>query len=106
MEFPENSVVSSAAPTPTGFYSQKLWGLTFLRPEVIRIYLSGAGTTGFVVWLGAGIAFSQGVPPNFYLSHVNGGSPILPIPPLCTGFSPAQLPVSTLPTCLDECGFF
>ena len=77
MEFPENSVVSSAAPTPTGFYSQKLWGLTFLRPEVIGIYLSGAGTTGFVVWLGAGIAFSQGVPPNFHPPHVNVGSPML-----------------------------
>ena len=29
-EMPENPTVSSADPTPTGFYSQKLWGLIFL----------------------------------------------------------------------------
>ena len=33
MDFPENPPVSSTAPTPTGFYSQKLWGLIFLVLE-------------------------------------------------------------------------
>ena len=32
-EMPENPTVSSADPTPTGFYSQKLWGLIFLALE-------------------------------------------------------------------------
>ena len=32
-ESPENPAVSSAAPTPTGFYVQKLWGFIFLVLE-------------------------------------------------------------------------
>ena len=33
MNSPENLAVSSATPTPTGFYSQKLWGSIFLVLE-------------------------------------------------------------------------
>ena len=42
VNFPENPEASSAAPTPTGFYSQKLWGFIFpaLEPWTVR---SGLG---------------------------------------------------------------
>ena len=77
------------------------------------IYLPGAGTLGCAVWFGAGIAGSQGIPPDFYLLHVNVGSPvsILPLPPaLCTRqgllTSLSSLHISTPTTYLDECGFF
>ena len=33
VEYPENPAVSSAAPTPPGFYSRKLWGFIFLALE-------------------------------------------------------------------------
>ena len=38
MEYPENLAVSSAAPTPIGFYSQKLWGFFFpvLEPWAVQ----------------------------------------------------------------------
>ena len=77
------------------------------------IYLPSAGTLGCVVWPGAGIAGSQGNPPDFYPSQVNVGLlvPVLPLPlpvhptlHLCV--SPPCLRFSTPPTHLDESGFF
>ena len=44
------------------------------------IYLSSTGTLGSVVRPGAGVTCSQGIPPDFYLLHVNVGLPILPLP--------------------------
>ena len=34
----------------------------FLQPEVMRLYIKGAETLGFVIWPGTGIAHSQGAP--------------------------------------------
>ena len=42
------------------------------------IYISGAGTLGCAVWPKAGIACSQGIPPNFYPLHVHVEPPVLP----------------------------
>ena len=70
------------------------------------IYLPGTETLGCVVWPGAGIACSQGVPPNFYPPYMNVGllMPIPPLPPFCiTLLSPHLF---APPTYLDECGFF
>ena len=50
----------------------------------MEIYLPSAGTLGCMVWPGAGVAPSQGIPPNFYLPHANAGQPVLLLPPLCT----------------------
>ena len=83
----------------------------FLHPEVMGIYSPHAGTLSCVIWLGAGIAHSQGITSIFYLPHVNVGAlmPILP-PPLHTTphllAFPPYLHVSTPPPHLDECGFF
>ena len=61
----------------------------------------------------AGIAHSQGIPPNFYPLYVNVGPPVpilpLPLPLHATPHlltSPLCLHVSAPPTCLDECGSF
>ena len=51
------------------------------------IYLPGTENLGCIVWPGAGIAHSQGIPPDFYPPHMNVGPPgpvQLPPPPLCT----------------------
>ena len=73
-------------------------------------YLPGAGTLGWVVCSGARILGSRGIPPNFYLPHVDVGPPVSIFVPLC-----ATLPllclfmclyVSAPPTHLDECDFF
>ncbi|KAF6088443.1 hypothetical protein HJG60_008268 [Phyllostomus discolor] len=72
-------------------------------------YLPDAGILGWAVWTRAGIIHSQGVPPNFYLLHMNVG---LPVPTLlfnatpCLLTSPPYLHVSAFPTHLDEYGFF
>ena len=61
-------------------------------------YLPGAGTLGREVWSGAGIAQCRGILPDFYPPYVNVGPPVLlPLTPRH---------VSTLPTHLDEHGFF
>ena len=73
------------------------------------IYLPVTGTLGYVVCPGAGIAGSQGIPPDFYLLPVNVGLPVPPLLPLCATPHPLQLAgfhVSTPPTCVDECGSF
>ena len=49
----------------------------FLKSEVMAVYLPIAGNLGCVVWPGAGMAHSQGIPPNFYQPHVNVGPSIL-----------------------------
>ena len=41
------------------------------------IYLLGAGFLAWVVWFGAEIPYSGGIPPDFYLPHVDVGPPIL-----------------------------
>ena len=70
------------------------------------IYFPVTGILGCVVWPVAGIPHSWGIPLNFYPPHVNVGSPVLL--PHCTGslHLSTHLHVSTLPTHLDECGFF
>ena len=45
----------------------------FLQPEAIGIYLSSTGTVGWAAWCGAVIPHSQGIPPNFYLPHMDVG---------------------------------
>ena len=67
-----------------------------MQPEVMGTYLPGAGTLGWVVWPGSGIARSLGVPPNFYPLHMNVG---LPVPHLSRA-----LPL--LPVWMSECDFF
>ena len=83
--------------SPYGPFKQRKSGSFFchpnlhwlLQPQVVGDYLPGAGTLGCVVWPGAGIAGSQGIPPDFYLPRVNVG---LSIPLLL------QLPLhATLP---------
>ena len=74
------------------------------------IYLPSPGTLGCVIWSVAGIAHSQGIPPNFYPPHMNVGlsMSILPLPlPLCAiPCLLTSLPISVPPTQLDDCGFF
>ena len=89
MAFPKNPAVSSASPTPL-FFTDRNYG----------VYLPGAGTLGCAVWPGVGLTHSQGMFPDFYPSHVDGGPPLpippLPPPPLCTTHlltSPPLLPV-------------
>ena len=62
-----------------------------LQPEVMGIYLPGAGTLGWVFWSGAGITCSQGIPPNFFPPHMNVRPPI--VLPLCNFTSPPFLPI-------------
>ena len=49
----------------------------FLQPEVMGTCLPGGGTWGWVVWSGARITGCWGIPPDFYLPHMNVGLPIL-----------------------------
>ena len=49
----------------------------FLQPEVMRLYFPSFETLICVVWPGAGITHSPGVPPGFYLPHMNMGPLIL-----------------------------
>ena len=79
--------VSSTNSIPTGFYSLKLWGLIFLALE------PWAGWSG----VGLGVPCSRDTPPDFYPPYVAVG-------PLCHISAP--LHISSLPTHLDECGFF
>ena len=79
----------------------------FVQPEIMGIYLPGAGTLGCAVWPGAGIAVSQGMPPNFYSPHMNvcfaaTASPHRTVSPHLS----TCLCVSSPSTHLDECGFF
>ena len=69
----------------------------FLQPEIMRLYLPSARALGYVVWPVAVIACSQGIPPDFYLPHVN-----LPLLPLCATLRLCtSLPISeTLPLLL------
>ena len=79
-----------------------------LQPHVMGIYVPGPGTLYCVVWPGAGIAHSQGIPPDFYLPHMNVGSPVPAPPPLhatCLCLSTCPY-ISASLTCLDECVLF
>ena len=61
----------------------------FLQPEVMGTFLPGTGTLGWVVWTGAGLPPSQGIPPDFYPPHVELPIPIyapLASPPLCPSY--------------------
>ena len=79
----KNLSVSSATPPP--------W---FLQPEVMGVYLPGAGTLDSVVWPGAEIACSQGIPSDFYLPHVNVGPSVLLPQPLLVHTTPSLHPIS------------
>ena len=74
------------------------------------IYLPGARTVGYVIWPGAGNAYSQGILPDFYPPPVNVGLPVsLLLQPLhATMCLLASPPVATSPPLLpmNECGFF
>ena len=81
----------------------------FLLPEVMRLYLPSTGSLGWAVWPGAGITYSQGIPPDFCPPHVNVGPPLpppllLPLPLHATLHS--LCPSSTFPTHQDKYGFF
>ena len=56
----------------------------------MEVYLCGAETLGCVVWPGASIAYSQGIPPNFYPPHISvrPSVPLLPPLPPCTAPHP------------------
>ena len=72
----------------------------------MRLCLPSTGTLGCVVWPGAGITCSQGVPPDFYPPHMNVGLTGLLLLPLHETPCPlSQLCVSTPPIHLDEYGF-
>ena len=66
----------------------------------MRLYFPGAGTLGYVVWPGAGISCSPGIP--------DVGPPVQPT----AASLPPDYVLSTLaprlchPTHLDECSFF
>ena len=75
------------------------------------IYLPGGGTLDCVAWPGAGIASSQGIPPNVYSPCVNLGPSVPPLlPPLSTTMHLLTFLTISMslcpPTHLDECGFF
>ena len=72
----------------------------FLQPEVTGIYLPGAEILGCGIWPEAGIAGSQGSPPDFHPPHECGAirsAAAASSPPVC---------YSTPPTRLDGCGSF
>ena len=66
----------------------------FLQQEVMGTYLCDTGSLGWVVWSGAGIAHSQGIPHDFYPPRMNVGQPI-PLP-LCISASPIWMNVAIL----------
>ena len=72
----------------------------------MRLYLPGTGTLGCEVWPGAEMTRSLGVPPGFYLPHMNVGPPILGHRHHHTVSSLPWLPVSAPPTVLDDYFFF
>ncbi|KAF6114584.1 hypothetical protein HJG60_010549 [Phyllostomus discolor] len=76
--------ISSANPTTTGFYSQKLWGLIFLALEP------------WDGWSGVGLgSLTPEIPSVLYPPYMGLGP---------AGSTSAQFYPSTLPTRLDECG--
>ena len=88
---------------PSFFHHSNLrW---FLEPEVMGTYLPGIGTLGWVVWSGAGISHSWGILSNFYPTHVDVGLLLLCLHATSPRLS-MLLCISSLPICLDECGFF
>ena len=74
-----------------------------------EVLFPGTGTPVCPGCPGAGIAHSQGIPPNF-IHHMQGDCLVVatsPLPCCChTSSSPPWLCVSAPPTCLDEYGFF
>ena len=105
-ESPENPTVSSAAPTPTGFYSQKIWGLISLALEP---------WAGWLVWGWDPLLLKY---PSRFFSTMHGcgttrsASSRLSVP-LCVSAPLHAFPclsvylhISILLTHLDDCGFF
>ena len=82
---------SSVTLTPTGFYSQRLWG-----------FFPSTRTLGCMVWPGAGITHSPVVPPCFYPPHMNMG----PATTASLCVLSTRLPMSAPSTRPDECFFF
>ena len=101
MNSPERLTVSSTVPTPTGFYSQKLWGFIFPSLELPAL-LSGLGLgsltpqVSFLVFIGHtwkwDCLFCHPPPPLPHCHH--------------TVSCPSQLPISAPSTHLDEYFFF
>ena len=58
----------------------------------MRLHLPSSGSLGCIIWPVAGIACSEGIPPNFYPACVNVGTAHLPLlpPPLCTTPHPVR----------------
>ena len=77
----------------------RLWQFLLLpQPALVFTARSyGTGSLGCAVWPGAGIACSQGIPPDFYLPHMNVGLPVpqLPLPLCSTPHLLASVPIST-----------
>ena len=87
MDFPEILAVCLASLSPLVFTARSY-----------KAYITSTGILGFRVWPGAGIIYSQGIPPDFYLPFMNVG-PSIPL-------AAAWPPCSSLPTHWDEYGFF
>ena len=98
MDFPENPAVYSVAPTPTDFYSQKLWGSI---SQVQNLSLWG------LAW---GWDCSLPRYPYWILSTMRdygtGHSATTSAASHCHMHLSSCLHNSTPPTHLDECGFF
>ena len=81
----------------------------FFQPEVRRLYFPGIGNLGCVIWPGAGITHSPGVPPSIYLPLV--GLPSSPAATAAASSLPYQILSALGPwlhpsTHLDEYFFF
>ena len=92
MDYPENPAVSPAAPTPTGFYSQKLWGFIF---PALELWALQSG-------LGLGSQASKVTLLIFIQNTANVRLPVpQPRPPLpATLYLCTSPPVSTTPALL------
>ena len=89
-ETAENLAVSFAAPPPTGFYSQKLWGFIFLALEP------------WARWSGMGLGF---LTPEVFLPIFMHHTWVSTTCSVSMHLS-LRLCFSTLPTYVDECDFF
>ena len=89
--------LSNKLSCETGSFSYCHKPHRFLQPEVFEAFFSHAGTLGCTVHLASQLFLP------IYL-HTNMGPSCLPSDAL-PGVLSTQLPVSTLPSCLDECFF-
>ena len=94
MNSPVRLGISPMATTPIGFYCQRCWGFLFLRwnPGLCGLSRSPVAPPG--------LSACRCGTTSCCLTHL-----ILQLLPCCTS-SPPWLPISALPTSLDECFFF